>query len=62
MAKAAKAEQKKNEKISSDLTAQDGEFVPGWELTVGVEIHAQLNTAHKLFSRNYSTNTAESLN
>lgn len=24
--------------------------VPGWELTVGIEIHAQLNTRHKLFS------------
>ena len=24
--------------------------MPGWELTVGIEIHAQLNTAHKLFS------------
>ncbi|CAK7270988.1 hypothetical protein SEPCBS119000_004368 [Sporothrix epigloea] len=24
--------------------------VPGWELTVGIEIHAQLNTAQKLFS------------
>ncbi|ROV88740.1 hypothetical protein VMCG_10048 [Cytospora schulzeri] len=26
------------------------QVVPGWELTVGIEIHAQLNTAHKLFS------------
>lgn len=24
--------------------------IPGWELTVGIEIHAQLNTHHKLFS------------
>ncbi|KAL2280209.1 hypothetical protein FJTKL_12676 [Diaporthe vaccinii] len=24
--------------------------VPGWQLTVGIEIHAQLNTNHKLFS------------
>lgn len=24
-----------------------------WELTVGIEIHAQLNTARKLFSREY---------
>lgn len=24
--------------------------IPGWELTVGIEIHAQLNTRHKLFS------------
>jgi len=25
--------------------------VEGWELTVGIEIHAQLNSARKLFSR-----------
>ncbi|KAK1767457.1 amidotransferase-like protein [Phialemonium atrogriseum] len=28
----------------------DSQTVPGWELTVGIEIHAQLNTARKLFS------------
>ncbi|KAK4098744.1 hypothetical protein N658DRAFT_215994 [Parathielavia hyrcaniae] len=28
----------------------DNQAVPGWELTVGIEIHAQLNTARKLFS------------
>ncbi|KAK4222088.1 Glutamyl-tRNA amidotransferase subunit B, mitochondrial [Podospora fimiseda] len=28
----------------------DNQTVPGWELTVGIEIHAQLNTHHKLFS------------
>ena len=26
------------------------DVIPGWELTVGIEIHAQLNTARKLFS------------
>ncbi|RMZ78886.1 hypothetical protein DV738_g3561, partial [Chaetothyriales sp. CBS 135597] len=26
------------------------DIVDGWELTVGIEIHAQLNTSHKLFS------------
>ncbi|POS78993.1 aspartyl-tRNA(Asn)/glutamyl-tRNA (Gln) amidotransferase subunit B [Diaporthe helianthi] len=26
------------------------EFIPGWLLSVGIEIHAQLNTQHKLFS------------
>lgn len=26
-----------------------------WELTVGLEIHAQLNTEHKLFSSGHST-------
>jgi aspartyl-tRNA(Asn)/glutamyl-tRNA(Gln) amidotransferase subunit B len=39
-------------KASTDV---DGKYrtsqtVPGWELTVGIEIHAQLNTAKKLFS------------
>ncbi|KAI1277333.1 GatB/GatE catalytic domain-containing protein [Xylaria sp. FL0933] len=28
----------------------DNQVVDGWELTVGIEIHAQLNTAKKLFS------------
>jgi len=28
----------------------DIQTVPGWELTVGIEIHAQLNTPRKLFS------------
>ncbi|KAL2151412.1 hypothetical protein VTH82DRAFT_6510 [Thermothelomyces myriococcoides] len=28
----------------------DNQTVPGWELTVGIEIHAQLNTTRKLFS------------
>ncbi|RMD39735.1 hypothetical protein DV735_g5385, partial [Chaetothyriales sp. CBS 134920] len=31
-------------------SARPAEIVDGWELTVGIEIHAQLNTAHKLFS------------
>lgn len=30
--------------------SSDNQTVPGWELTVGIEIHAQLNTSHKLFS------------
>lgn len=41
-AKARKAAGRKN---NSEL-----QTVPGWELTVGIEIHAQLNTRHKLFS------------
>ncbi|KAK4665034.1 uncharacterized protein QC763_509870 [Podospora pseudopauciseta] len=28
----------------------DNQTVPGWDLTVGIEIHAQLNTPSKLFS------------
>ncbi|KAK4235141.1 Glutamyl-tRNA amidotransferase subunit B, mitochondrial [Achaetomium macrosporum] len=43
-AKALKASGKKKKKNA------DSQTVPGWELTVGIEIHAQLNTARKLFS------------
>jgi aspartyl-tRNA(Asn)/glutamyl-tRNA(Gln) amidotransferase subunit B len=39
--KAAGKKKKKNE---------NNQVVEGWELTVGIEIHAQLNTAKKLFS------------
>lgn len=43
---AAKAAKRKPEP-----TASEGpDVLEGWELTVGIEIHAQLNTAHKLFS------------
>lgn len=49
---------KKLKKIGKDLKASGHkkspnsslQDVPGWELTVGIEIHAQLNTHHKLFS------------
>ncbi|KAL2163543.1 hypothetical protein VTH06DRAFT_5601 [Thermothelomyces fergusii] len=44
-AKALKASGKKQKKNKADK-----QTVPGWELTVGIEIHAQLNTARKLFS------------
>lgn len=44
-ARAAKASGKKKKKKNVD-----NQTVPGWELTVGIEIHAQLNTARKLFS------------
>lgn len=46
-AKALKA-QKKLRKESEEASRQD------WELTVGVEIHAQLDTEAKLFSREYT--------
>lgn len=36
-----------------------GDDIGGWELTVGIEIHARLNTERKLFSSSYSTNTSE---
>ena len=37
-------------KQGSPQHEKSSEEVPGWELTVGIEIHAQLNTARKLFS------------
>ncbi|KAK9788076.1 putative Glutamyl-tRNA(Gln) amidotransferase subunit B, mitochondrial [Seiridium cardinale] len=43
-AKKAKASGKKKKKNAAN------QVVEGWELTVGIEIHAQLNTARKLFS------------
>ncbi|EON96463.1 putative aspartyl glutamyl-trna(asn gln) amidotransferase subunit b protein [Phaeoacremonium minimum UCRPA7] len=43
-AKALKASGKKKKPNAQNQT------VPGWELTVGIEIHAQLNTPRKLFS------------
>ncbi|KAK3313229.1 GatB/GatE catalytic domain-containing protein [Apodospora peruviana] len=43
-AKTAKVHSEKKKKNANKQT------VPGWELTVGIEIHAQLNTARKLFS------------
>ncbi|GAO17720.1 hypothetical protein UVI_02033220 [Ustilaginoidea virens] len=43
-ARLGKKQDKKNKPKSASQT------VHGWELTVGIEIHAQLNTARKLFS------------
>ncbi|KAI1763221.1 aspartyl/glutamyl-tRNA amidotransferase subunit B [Hypoxylon sp. FL1150] len=43
-AKRQKASGKKKKKNANN------QVVDGWELTVGIEIHAQLNTARKLFS------------
>ncbi|ETN43116.1 aspartyl/glutamyl-tRNA(Asn/Gln) amidotransferase, B subunit [Cyphellophora europaea CBS 101466] len=37
----------------------DIDHVEGWELTVGIEIHAQLNTARKLFSDAFTDPTLE---
>lgn len=49
-AKALKA-QKRQRKESEEASRQE------WELTVGVEIHAQLDTAAKLFSRASTSST-----
>ncbi|CAK7210433.1 hypothetical protein SBRCBS47491_000782 [Sporothrix bragantina] len=48
-AKARKAQARAGVAPAASATNRD-QTVPGWELTVGIEIHAQLNTAQKLFS------------
>ncbi|KAI8676763.1 Glutamyl-tRNA(Gln) amidotransferase subunit B, mitochondrial [Fusarium sp. Ph1] len=48
--KQLKDEAKKAKKQGKKKSKGDSQTVDGWELTVGIEIHAQLNTARKLFS------------
>ncbi|KAJ2974289.1 hypothetical protein NQ176_g6139 [Zarea fungicola] len=48
--KKLKDEAKLAKKQGKKRAKSDNQTVDGWELTVGIEIHAQLNTAHKLFS------------
>lgn len=46
-------EEAKRKKLSRDTPSNDQRHLTSsnpWELTVGIEIHAQLNTASKLFS------------
>lgn len=45
--KAARAARREG---GDDDAAAGRNHIEGWELTVGIEIHAQLNTARKLFS------------
>ncbi|KAL2753212.1 hypothetical protein ACRALDRAFT_2029099 [Sodiomyces alcalophilus JCM 7366] len=44
------AKQLKKESRKNKTQKGSAQTVDGWELTVGIEIHAQLNTARKLFS------------
>lgn len=48
--KRLKDEAKQAKKQGKKKSKGDSQTVDGWELTVGIEIHAQLNTAYKLFS------------
>ncbi|KAJ4415497.1 hypothetical protein N0V82_007299 [Gnomoniopsis sp. IMI 355080] len=41
---------KASAKAHKKLPHSRRQTIPGWELTVGIEIHAQLNSRHKLFS------------
>ncbi|KAL6853015.1 hypothetical protein ACO1O0_007565 [Amphichorda felina] len=48
--KQLKDEAKRARKQGKNKSKKDSQTVEGWELTVGIEIHAQLNTSRKLFS------------
>ncbi|KAF4585920.1 Glutamyl-tRNA(Gln) amidotransferase subunit B, mitochondrial [Ophiocordyceps camponoti-floridani] len=48
--KQLREEARRAKKEGSKKRKTDSQVVDGWELTVGIEIHAQLNTARKLFS------------
>lgn len=54
-------EEIKRRKVSkrTQPTAASQESLEGWELTIGIEIHAQLNTSEKLFSSSPNTNGAD---
>ncbi|KAK4211160.1 Glutamyl-tRNA amidotransferase subunit B, mitochondrial [Rhypophila decipiens] len=52
-AKAAKPTKKKP-------SSADNQQIPGWDLTVGIEIHAQLNTPRKLFSSSLASSSDSS--
>ncbi|KAI6780226.1 Glutamyl-tRNA(Gln) amidotransferase subunit B-like protein [Emericellopsis cladophorae] len=43
-------EAKQAKKHGKGKAKKDSQTVDGWELTVGIEVHAQLNTSKKLFS------------
>ncbi|KAH8687324.1 glutamyl-tRNA amidotransferase-like protein subunit B [Tricladium varicosporioides] len=46
---------KRKTEAGGRVSKADNQALEGWELTVGIEIHAQLNTARKLFSAAAST-------
>lgn len=48
--KQLKEQAKQAKKQGKKKAKGDSQTVDGWELTVGIEIHAQLNTSRKLFS------------
>lgn len=52
----AEAKVKQTAKLNSipKHSSESQKKLDDWELTVGIEIHAQLNTARKLFSRRHS--------
>lgn len=50
----AKQRRAAGEKANRDTDRSKARNLDGWELTVGIEIHAQLNTDRKLFSSGYT--------
>lgn len=44
------AKRKKKSALAADSKTRSQRLESAWELTVGIEVHAELNTAHKLFS------------
>lgn len=50
---AARATKKQGSNAKSEVELKHLQRLAEWELTVGIEIHAQLNTASKLFSRKF---------
>jgi len=56
----AKARKKAAKAAKSDVNTppQKDDRLSKWELTVGIEVHAELNTAHKLFSRAQTSTNA----
>lgn len=56
--KQLKDEAKQKRAVGNSVAKQDGKSasprLERWELTVGIEVHAQLNSDHKLFSSGYA--------
>ena len=53
------AKQRKKSAKAAKLQQGPNETLDNWELTVGIEVHAELNTAHKLFSTARTSTNAE---
>jgi aspartyl-tRNA(Asn)/glutamyl-tRNA(Gln) amidotransferase subunit B len=52
-------QRKKSAKAAGKGETQANALLDKWELTVGIEVHAELNTAHKLFSTARTSANAE---
>ena len=52
-------QRKKSAKAAGKDKNQANPLLDKWELTVGIEVHAELNTAHKLFSTARTSANAE---